>query len=115
MKRLFCLSLAISIAGCSSTTVINSVPEGATVYLNGERVGTTPYTHSDTKIIGSSNSITLKKGGYQDFVVIFSRSEEADVGAIVGGIFVLVPFLWTMGYKPTHTYEMTPLKTEIKK
>jgi len=76
MKRLFCLSLAISIAGCSSTTVINSVPEGATVYLNGERVGTTPYTHSDTKIVGSSNSITLKKGGYQDFVVIFSRSEE---------------------------------------
>lgn len=115
MKRLFCLWLAISVTGCTSTTLINSVPEGATVYLNGERVGTTPYTHSDTKIVGSSNTVTLKKNGYQDFTVVFSRSEEASVGAIIGGVFVLVPFLWTMGYKPTHTYEMTPLEVEKKK
>ncbi len=115
MKRLLCLLLAASLAGCTSTTVIKSVPEGATVYLNGERVGMTPYTLSDTKIVGSSNSIVLKKEGYQDFAAVFSRNEEADVGAIVGGVFVLVPFLWTMGYKPTHTYELTPLKIETKK
>lgn len=115
MKRLLCLLLVACLTGCSSTTVINSVPEGATIYLNGERVGTTPYTLSDTKIVGSSNAIMLKKEGYQDFIATFSRTEEADVGAIVGGVLVLVPFLWTMGYKPTHTYEMTPLKIETKK
>jgi hypothetical protein len=30
------------------------------------------------------------------------------VGAIIGGIFVFVPFLWVMKYNPTHTYELTP-------
>lgn len=114
MKRILCLLLVVNLTGCSSTTVINSVPDGAAVYLNGERVGTTPYTLSDTKIVGSSNSVTLKKEGYQDFVAVFSKNEEADVGAIIGGVLVLVPFLWTMGYKPAHTYEMTPQKVETK-
>jgi len=115
MKRALCLLLVASLTGCTSTTVIKSVPEGATVYLNGERVGTTPYILSDTKIVGSSNSITLKKEGYRDFDAVFSKTEEADVGAIIGGVLVLVPFLWTMGYKPTHTYELTPLRIETGK
>jgi len=115
MKRLVCLFLVVCIiTGCASTTVIKSVPDGATLYLNGERVGSTPYTYSDTKIVGSSNFVTLKKNGYQDFETVFSRTEEANIGAIIGGIFVLVPFLWVMGYKPIHTYEMIPLKVETK-
>jgi len=39
----------------------------------------------------------------------FSRDEKADVGAIIGGVFFLFPFLWTMKYKPTHTFEMVPV------
>ena len=114
MKRLICLSLAVCITGCASTTVISSVPDGAAVYLNGEKVGSTPYVYSDTKIVGSSNSVTLKKEGYQDFATVFSRNEDVNVGAIIGGVFVLVPFLWVMGYKPTHTYEMTQLNVDAK-
>ena len=34
------------------------------------------------------------------------------MGAIIGGLFVWLPFLWTMKYKPTHTYEMIPLAVE---
>jgi len=44
--------------------------------------------------------------GYEDFLGSFSRDEEVDVGAIIGGIFFLFPFLWTMKYKPFHTYEL---------
>ena len=110
MKKLVCLILAISVTACASTTAVNSQPSGATVFLNGERVGTTPYTHSDTKIIGSTNTVVLKKEGYQDFSTAFSRNENANVGAIIGGVFVLVPFLWAMDYKPSHSYEMLPIK-----
>jgi hypothetical protein len=46
--------------------------------------------------------------GFDVLNTSFSREEEADVGAIIGGIFVLVPFLWTMKYSPTHMYELTP-------
>lgn len=111
MKKLVCIALAISVSACASTTIINSDPSGAKVYLNGEKVGTTPYTHTDTKIVGSTNTVLLKKEGYQDFSALFSRNEDVSVGAIVGGIFVLVPLFWVMDYKPTHSYEMVPLKS----
>ena len=100
----------ITLASCASTTIINSVPQGATVYINQSRVGTTPYTYSDTKILGSVTPITLKLDGYEDFHVMLTRNERVDAGAIVGGLFCWVPFLWTMQYDPTHTYEMVPLR-----
>lgn len=115
MKRFICLIIALSITACASTTAINSEPSGATLYLNGEKVGTTPYTHSDTKIIGSTNMVVLKKEGYQDFSTAFSRNENANVGAIIGGVFVLVPFLWAMDYKPSYTYELQSLKGAANK
>ncbi len=51
-------------------------------------------------------TIRLEKEGYESFNTNICRNEEADVGAIIGGVFLLVPFLWTMKYKPTHTYEL---------
>ena len=99
---------SILFTSCASTTVIQSNPSGAKVYLNGEPVGTTPYTHQDTKIVGSTTTVKLEKEGYESLNTSFSRNEEADIGAIIGGVFVWVPFLWTMKYKPMHTYELTP-------
>jgi hypothetical protein len=102
------LTGSILLTSCASTTMIQSSPSGAKVYLNGEPVGTTPHIHRDTKIVGSTNTVKLEKEGYNPLNTSFSRDEEVDVGAIIGGLFVLVPFLWTMKYKPTHTYELTP-------
>lgn len=110
-SKLVSLFLAglILFSSCASTTMIQSSPKGAKLYLNGEAVGTTPYSHTDTKIVGSTNTVRLEKEGYQTLNTSFSRNEEADVGAIIGGILVLIPFLWTMKYKPVHNYEMIPL------
>jgi hypothetical protein len=106
------LAGAILFSGCASSTMIYSSPEGAKVYLNGEAVGTTPYLHTDTKIVGSTTTVRLEKEGYKPFNTTFARDEAVDVGAIIGGLFVWVPFLWTMKYKPSHTYEMVPLSLE---
>ncbi len=100
------LAGSILLVSCSSKTLIQSNPSGAKVYLNGEAVGTTPYTHEDTKIVGSTTSVKLEKEGYETFNTSFSRNEKADAGAIIGGVLVLVPFLWTMKYKPERTYEL---------
>lgn len=102
------LAGAILFASCSSSTLIQSNPSGAKVYLNGEYAGVTPYTHTDTKIVGSSTQVRLEKEGYETLNTAFSRNEDADVGAIIGGIFFLFPFLWTMKYKPVRTYELVP-------
>ncbi len=94
------------VSGCASTTVIRSIPDGAKLYVNGEVKGTTPYTLTDQRIVGSDNHVLLKKDGYEDFSAYFSRDEEFSVGACIGGVFVLFPFLWIMKYKPEHVYEL---------
>lgn len=106
---LLVVGFILSTSSCASTTVINSNPQGAKVYMNQSFVGTTPYTHTDTKIVGSATTILLKKEGYEDFNTVLSRNEQVDAGAVVGGLFVWIPFLWVMKYDPVHTYELTPV------
>jgi len=108
------LTASVLLSGCSSTTMIQSKPEGAKIYLNEELVGTTPYAHSDTRIVGSTIRLRLEKEGYETLNSSFTRNEEVDAGAIVGGIFLMFPYLWTMKYKPSHTYELVPLTEVIK-
>ena len=103
------LACSIFLSSCVSTTVIQSNPSGAKVYLNGEPIGVTPYTHQDTKLVGSTTTLKLEKEGYAPLNTSFTRNEEVDLGAVIGGVFVLVPFLWTMKYKPTHNYDLTPI------
>ncbi len=91
---------------CASTTIINSSPSGAKLYIDGAPVGRTPYTYTDTKIVGSTTMIRLKKPGCQTVNTVISRSESFSVGACIGGAFVLVPFLWIMGYNPSRNYEL---------
>lgn len=106
------LAATTLLSSCASTTMLQSAPPGARVYLNGESVGVTPYRHRDTKIVGATTEVRLEKEGYETLNTSFSRDEQADVGAIVGGIFFLFPFLWTMKYKPVHSYEMRPLSSQ---
>lgn len=108
------LSGCLLFAGCGSTTVIRTVPSGAKLYMDNEYMGTTPYDHFDTKIVGSKTNLHFKMEGYEEFDITLSRSEEVDVGAAVASFFVFpIPLLWIMKYKPIHTYELTPLNGEI--
>ncbi|WP_224364575.1 PEGA domain-containing protein [Hyalangium versicolor] len=109
-RRLLAASTLLTLfTGCVSSTVIRSDPSGATVYIDGSRVGKTPYVHEDTKTVSSTTRVKLKKEGYEDFEAVIVRNEEFQLGPCIGGAFVLIPFLWVMGYKPEHHYELEPL------
>jgi hypothetical protein len=110
MKLGSAATAALLLQACASSTIINSRPQGAKLYVDGEFKGNTPYAYSDQKIVGSTSQIRLVKEGYQDTTVSMSRNEEFSVGACIGGVLVLVPFLWIMNYKGDHTYELTPLE-----
>ena len=107
-KFLALATAAAMLSGCVSTTLIQSNPSGADVYINGEYMGKTPYSYSDEKIVFSTNYVRLSKDGYEDLHTSFSRSEEADIGAIVAGFIVYVPWLWALKYKDYHSYELQP-------
>jgi hypothetical protein len=110
-KQVAILALAsvLFLSGCTSMTMIQTVPTGAKVYLNDEFSGETPFALSDTKIIGATTSIRLEKSGYKSFTTFIQRSEEIDAGPVVCGfLFTPVWWLWAMKYKPAHTYELVP-------
>ncbi|HEY5920219.1 MAG TPA: PEGA domain-containing protein [Kofleriaceae bacterium] len=100
------VTMTAFMTACTSSTTIRSNPPGAKVFIDGSYVGTAPYEMSDTKIVGSTTSVRLEYPGYQPVNATIKRSEDFDVVACIGGVFLLVPFLWIMGYKPDHTYEM---------
>lgn len=106
---LFAVLAVILFNSCASSTLITSEPPGAELYINGQHVGKTPFTYSDTRIIGNTVDITLEKEGYIPLRTFFTRTEDVDVGAIVGGIFVWPAFLWAMKYNPEHFYELAPI------
>lgn len=106
------LAIAISVlllfSGCASTTMIESIPSGAKLYLDGEPVGKTPYPMTDEKIIGSCTSVKIQKENYNPFYTDICRDEEPNYKALVGGLFFWPIWFWGMGYKPSHIYELSP-------
>ena len=108
MKKLLSVITVIAfLSGCASSTLIKTVPEGANVNIDGSLIGTSPVSYSDTAVSGTTKTVLLKKDGYKDKTGII-RKEEAKVGPIIGGIFFLFPFIWTLGYPDAYTYELEP-------
>lgn len=57
----------------------------------------------------STTHLVLEKEGYEPFEALIVKDEDANVGAIVGGIFIWPVWLWAMKYYPERTYELMPL------
>jgi hypothetical protein len=105
----FLLACSVFLVNCSSTTMIQSDPPRAKLYLDGKLVGQTPYLHRDSRIVGSSMEVKIEKDGYRPLITTIRKNEEANVGAIVAGLFTVVPFLWLLKYKPVHIFELQSL------
>lgn len=105
-RALLALTVSASLlSACASTTVIRTNAPEAKLYIDGEYRGRGTITHTDQKVIGSSTSVRIQQEGCEPQMESFARNEEFDPGACAGGVFVLVPFLWVMKYKPEHSYE----------
>ncbi|QSQ20771.1 hypothetical protein JY651_36910 [Pyxidicoccus parkwayensis] len=48
MNRRLALLTAVTLAGCASTTTIRGTPSGATVFVDNQRVDTTPCEYCAT-------------------------------------------------------------------
>jgi hypothetical protein len=98
------LLAAVLFADCSSSTMIRSTDPDAKIYVDGELMGKGSVAYSDTKTVLSSTSVRMEKPGCAPVTNMMSRS-EFDVGACIGGVFLLFPFLWIEKYKPEYNLE----------
>jgi hypothetical protein len=94
--------------GCVSTTLIKSNPPGAKLQVDGQVVGETPHFYTDKAVAGTMKTVTLKKEGYKDFNGYIER-EKLSVPALIGGIFLLVPFVWILEYPSQYHFKMEKL------
>ena len=94
--------------GCASTTLIKSNPPGAKLQVDGKVVGETPHFYTDKAVAGTVRTVTLKKEGYKDFNGYIER-EKLSVPVLIGGIFLLVPFVWVLEYPSRYHFEMEKL------
>ena len=96
MKKLIALmTVFFFLFGCTSATLIKSNPPGAKLYLDGQLKGETPYTYADAAAAGTMRTVSLKKEGYKDFTGHIKR-EQLSVPALIGGILILIPFIWVL-------------------
>jgi len=97
----------ISFNACASSTVINSVPPGAKVYVNGHYLGDAPVTQTDTAVLGTWKNVVLKKEGYKDQTGTIAK-EELAIGPAIAGVFLWVPLIWALGYPEQYTFDLEP-------
>ena len=97
--------VALLSLGCSSTVKIQSLPGEAKVYIDGQYKGVTPYTQTDTKPFFLPGQLKLTKDGYRDLTVDLKKDKFSTANCI-GGVLVMVPFLWVLEYEPEKTYEL---------
>ncbi len=103
--RVFLLAALLATTACTSSTHIRSSDPEARIYVNGEYLGTGHAHYSDEKVAFSRNNVVIRKEGCQPQYHTFRRNEEADIGAIIGGVFLTVPYLWLTEYKDHRAYE----------
>lgn len=100
------LILVILASGCASSTVLTTTPAESDVYVQGQRLGKTPYTYSDRKIIGASTLVTFKKDGYEAYNATIRKNKKLNVGALISGLLFVWPLFWVMGYDKAYSYDL---------
>ncbi len=109
MRKATVLTMAFFfLIGCASTTLIKSNPPGAKLQVDGKVVGETPHFYTDKAVAGTVKTVTLKKEGYKDFNG-YIEWEKLSIPALIGGIFLLVPFVWILEYPSRYSFEMERL------
>jgi len=94
-KFLASVLLVLSVFGCATATQIVSEPPGAKVYdKGGTELGATPFEYKTSAWLWETNTLTLKKDGYQDKNVDVKRN-ELDLMPTLGSAALCVCLSWT--------------------
>jgi hypothetical protein len=95
---------AIFLAGCATMVRIDSNVPGARVTVNDEFIGNAPAQTSLSDFDFNNYDVVISADGYRAYHGQLRK--EFKVGAFVGGLFLLFPWLWVYGPSPYQTFEI---------
>mgnify|MGYP006197080811 CR=1 FL=1 len=98
-------SLLAPMAGCASQTVIQSMPPGAKLSIDGAPVGETPYTFAEPQVwLWTKHSLVLEKRGYATTPAYLDAT--VSIPHLIAGIFLCFPLIAVGRYEPTYVYTL---------
>ena len=110
-SRALALLLAATLTGCASSTLIRSTPSGATVYIAGKQVGTTPLRHTDSRRSFEGVHLRLEKEGYEPVETFIRRDGTINIHTLFLAVFI-APLFHIYGYEPQYDYVLKPAGNE---
>jgi hypothetical protein len=114
-KTITLAAMSLLLAGCAMTTQMDvnvtdyrgNPIDGATVLVDGQNIGQSPNASIRvSNQIGSLPVIRVWKDGYNPAQM--EAAAEVKVPSAIGGIFLLVPFIWVYGPRANQHVVLTP-------
>jgi hypothetical protein len=111
LKSLALMTIVMLLISSCSTMVRIDTPDvrGATVRLDGEKLGTAPIEKKLSNGIWNQYDVVIEKDGYRTYRAPLRK--EVKVGNLIGGILLFWPgLLWVYGPQASQTIELEPVK-----
>lgn len=104
VRRLLAAVIVIFLAGCTTLVRIESEPDDAKIYINGQPRGETPLSVELSNFAFNQYDIRLEKDGFED--VHARLAKEFKVGPFIGGLFLWPTLLWIYGPMDYQAFEL---------
>ncbi|MCA9545714.1 MAG: hypothetical protein KC613_15020 [Myxococcales bacterium] len=93
------LILTLSTTGCVSHTRITTEVNATIIEADsGRAIGTGQGDYSDSKPVWGSTTFRIEKEGCETKELTIHRSDDISVGMVIGGFFLIIPWLWAGDY-----------------
>ena len=107
--------LVVVCASCVTQTRVNfsTDVDGAEVFVDGEKIGTTPVQKKLSNVVWENPDILIKKEGYKDLYTDLKK--EIKVVNLVSGLILFWPALfWVYGPKKNQSYILVPSANSVQ-
>lgn len=107
--------LVVVCTSCVTQTRVNfsTDVDGAEVFVDGEKIGTTPVQKKLSNVVWENPDILIKKEGYKDLYTDLKK--EIKGVNLVSGLFLFWPALfWVYGPKKNQNYILVPSANSVQ-
>ena len=102
-------NFALLTGGCACKMMINTDPQGADVFVEGEPIGKSPATWTGKSgLPGKKVLVEAKKEGYQDATKLVDRDDLNTGYAVMSFLFLFLGFLWSWEYPDSVYLHLEP-------